>query len=119
MRMLTTVATGALLVLGVPALAQSPAKQSPEQSQTQSQAQPTIRSVQVVDVKDLSPDVRSQVDALVSRTSQDDLQSLRTSIDASPTISSALKAKGVTSAQVVAINIDEKGMLTMFTKTAA
>ncbi len=61
MRMLTTVATGALLVLGVPALAQSPAKQSPEQAQTQS-ARPTIRSVQIVDVKDLSPDVRTQVD---------------------------------------------------------
>lgn len=120
MRILTTVATGALLVFGVPALAQAPAKQPPAQSQTQSQpAQPTIRSVQVVDVKDLSPSVRSQVDELVSRTSEEDLQSLRTSIDASPTISSALKAKGVTSAQVVAINIDDKGMLTMFTKTAA
>jgi hypothetical protein len=71
-----------------------------------------------VDVKDLSPDVRKQVDDLVSRTSEQDLQSLRTSIDASPTISSALKAKGVSSAQVIAINIDEKGMLTMFTKAA-
>lgn len=119
MRKLTTVATGALLVLGVPALAQNPAKQPSEQAQTQSQSRPSIRSVQVVDVKDLTPDVRSQVDDLVSRTSEQDLQSLRTSIDASPTISSALKAKGVTSAQVVAINIDEKGMLTMFTKTAA
>jgi hypothetical protein len=115
--MLTTVATGALLVLGVPALAQAPAQQPPAQSQAQSQ--PTIRSVQVVDVKDLAPDVRSQVDALVSRTSEEDLKSLRVSIDASPTISSALKAKGVSSAQVVAINIDEKGTLTMFTKTAA
>lgn len=118
MRMLTTVATGTLLVFGVPALAQAPAKQPPAQSQAQSQTQPTIRNVQVVDVKDLSPEVRSQVDALVSRTSDEDLKSLRTSIDASPAISSALKAKGVTSAQVVAINIDEKGTLTMFTKAA-
>lgn len=116
MRMLTTVATGALLVFGVPALAQAPAKQPPAQSQAQSQ--PTIRNVQVVDVKDLSPEARTQVDQIVSRTSEQDLQSLRTSIDASPAISSALKAKGVTSAQVVAINIDEKGTLTMFTKTA-
>ena len=116
MRMLTTVATGALLVLGVPALAQAPAKQPSDQ--TQSQARPTIRSVQVVDVKDLSPEARGQVDDIVSRTSEQDLQSLRTSIDASPAISSALKAKGVTSAQVVALNLDEKGMLTMFTKAA-
>jgi hypothetical protein len=114
--MLTTVATGALLVLGVPALAQAPAKQPPAQSETQSQ--PRIRSVQVVDVKDLSPSVRTQVDELVSRTSEEDMQSLRTSIDASPTISEALKAKGVSSAQVVAINIDDNGVLTMFTKTA-
>ena len=117
MRILTTVATGALLAFGVPALAQAPAKPSPSQQQTQSQ--PKIRSVQIVDVKDLSPDVRSQVDALVSRTSEQDLQSLRTSLDALPPVSSALKAKGLSSTQVVAINLDDNGVLTMFTKEAA
>jgi hypothetical protein len=45
------------------------------------------------------------------------MQSLRKSIDASPEVAAALKAKGLSSSQVVAINIAE-GVLTMFTKTA-
>lgn len=117
MRILTTVATSALLAFSAPVLAQAPAQSNSGQQQTQ--AQPKIRSVQIVDVKDLPADVRSQVDALVSRTSEDDIKSLRTSLDASPGISSALKAKGVSSAQVIAINLDTNGTLTMFTKTAA
>lgn len=117
MRTLTTTAVVALLGLGTPALAQTPDTSAPKQSESRSQ--PSIRSVQVVDVKDLPPETRTQVDALVSRTSEQDLQSLRKSIDASPGISSALKAKGLSSMQVVAINIDDSGVLTMFTKTAA
>jgi protein-disulfide isomerase len=117
MRILTTVAMSALLAFGAPALAQAPAKPAPTQQQTQSQ--PRIQSVQIVDIKDLPADVRAQVDSLVSRTSEDDMKSLRTSLDASPNISSALKAKGVSSAQVIAINLDTNGVLTMFTKTAA
>ena len=117
MRLFTTVATSALLAFAAPAFAQVPAKPAPAQQQTPSQ--PRIQSVQIVDIKDLPADVRSQVDSLVSRTSEDDMKSLRTSLDASPSIASALKAKGVSSAQVVAINLDTNGVLTMFTKTAA
>lgn len=42
--------------------------------------------------------------------------SLRKTIDATPEALSALKAKGRNSAQVVAINIDPNGVLTLFTK---
>jgi hypothetical protein len=45
------------------------------------------------------------------------MQSLRKSIDATPDAASALKAKGLSSSQVVAINIVE-GVLTLITKTA-
>jgi hypothetical protein len=45
------------------------------------------------------------------------MQSLRKSIDAVPEAASALKAKGLSSSQVVAINIAD-GVLTLFTKTA-
>ena len=72
---------------------------------------------QVVDVKDLKPEMRSKVDDVVSRTSEQDMQSLRKSIDATPEAASALKAKGLSSAQVVAINIAD-GVLTLFAKTA-
>jgi len=52
-----------------------------------------------------------------AHTSDQDMQALRHSIDATPVAASALKAKGLSSAQVVAINIAD-GVLTMFTRTA-
>ncbi len=69
-----------------------------------------------MDVKDLKPEVRSKVDDVVARTSEEDMQSLRKSIDATPEAASALKAKGLSSSKVVAINIAD-GVLTLFAKT--
>ncbi|MGB3865784.1 MAG: hypothetical protein WBA29_09155 [Xanthobacteraceae bacterium] len=120
------------LMLGVPAFAQTQTQASPgvspqspsgaatEQQSAQDQNQNrngvTIRSIQVVDVEDLQSDTRAKVDELVANTKQEDLQSLRASIDATPQAVSALKAKGRVSTQVVAINIDDDGTLTMITK---
>jgi hypothetical protein len=53
-----------------------------------------------------------------SRTQADeDMQSLRRLIDSTPDVASALKAKGLSSSQVVAINVAD-GVLTLFAKTA-
>lgn len=98
------------------AAAQTSAAQSPSQSQTESQDDTAIRSIQVVDVDELKPDVRSKVDAIVANTKQDEIKSLHDTIDAIPQAVSALKAKGRVTAQVVAINVDKDGVLTMFTK---
>jgi hypothetical protein len=65
----------------------------------------------------LQPAVRAKVDEVVAQTSEEDLQSLRKSIDATPEAASALKAKGLSSSQVVAINIADS-VLTIFAKTA-
>jgi hypothetical protein len=123
MRTFTLSAAVALLLAGSPlALAQTspaPPSQPQTKSQTQSQSKPvTIRSIQVVDVEELNADVRSKVDAFIANTKQEEIKSLRDSIDATPEAVSALKAKGRNSTQVVAINIDENGVLTMFTKAA-
>jgi Spy/CpxP family protein refolding chaperone len=123
MRIVTTSVIIAALSLGTPAFVQ--AQGAPSQSQgapSQSEAQPpqsstVIRSIQVVDVKDLQPEVRSKVDDLVAHTREEDIQSLRKSIDATPEAAAVLKAKGLNSSQVVAINIAD-GVLTMFAKTA-
>ena len=123
MRIVTASAIIAALSLGTPAFVQ--AQGAPPQSQgapSQSEAQPpqsstVIRSIQVVDVKDLQPAVRSKVDELVANTREEDIQSLRKSIDATPEAAAVLKAKGLSSSQVVAINIAD-GVLTMFAKTA-
>jgi hypothetical protein len=89
----------------------------PENAAPPAQSSTVIRSIKVVDVRELQPEVRATVDAVVARTSQEDLQALRKSIDSAPEAISALKAKGLSSSQVVAINIVD-GVLTLFAKTA-
>ena len=107
----------AALSLGAPAFAQAQGAQPKAQAQTPSDQSTVIRSIQVVNIKDLKPEVRSKVENLAAQTSEDDLRSLRSSIDATPAAASALKAKGLSSAQVVAINIAD-GVLTLFAKNA-
>jgi hypothetical protein len=118
MRFFTASVIVAALSLGTPAFVQAQGAPSQPEAQTPpDQSSPVIRSIQVVDVKDLKPALRSQVDDLVKRTSEQDIQSLRKSLDALPEVAAALKAKGLSSSHVVAINIAD-GVLTMFTKTA-
>jgi hypothetical protein len=118
MRIFTASVIIAVLSLGTPAFVQAQGAPSQPEAQTPpAQSSTVIRSIQVVDVKDLKPAVRSKVDDIVKNTSEKDIQSLRALIDATPEAASALKAKGLSSSQVVAINIAD-GVLTLFAKTA-
>jgi hypothetical protein len=118
MRIFTASVIIAAVSLGTPAFVQAQGASSQPEAQTPpAQASTVIRSIQVVDVKDLKPSVRSKVDEVIAQTSEEDMQSLRKSIDATPEAASALKAKGLSSSQVVAINIAD-GILTLFAKTA-
>ena len=118
MRIVTASVIIAALFLGTPALVQAQgASPQPKAAEPSNQSGDVIRSIQVVDIKQLQPAVRAKVDEVVAQTSEEDLQSLRKSIDATPEAASALKAKGLSSSQVVAINITD-GVLTMFAKTA-
>jgi len=118
MRIFTASVIIAAVSLGTPAFVQ--AHGAPSQSEVQktpAQSSTVIRSVQVIDIKQLQPEMRSKVDEIVAQTSEEDLQSLRKSIDATPEVAAALKAKGLSSSQVVAFNIVE-GVLTLFAKIA-
>ena len=118
MRIFTASVIIAVLSLGTPAFVQAQGASSQPDAQTPpAQSSTVIRSIQVVDIKDLKPALRSKVDEVIANTSEEDMQSLRKSIDATPATASALKAKGLSSSQVVAINIAD-GVLTLFTKTA-
>ena len=119
MRIFTASVIIAAVSLGTPAFVQAQGARAPSQSEQTPPAQSStvIRSIQVVDIKELEPAIRSKVDEVVAHTSDEDMQSLRKSIDATPEAASALKAKGLSSSQVVAINIAD-GVLTLFTKTA-
>jgi hypothetical protein len=118
MRIFTASVMIAALSLGTPTFLQAQGAPSQPEAQTPpAESSTVIRSIQVVDIKDLQPEVRSKVDDLVAHTRQQDIESLRKSIDQTPEAVSVLKAKGLSSAQVVAINIAD-GVLTMFAKTA-
>jgi len=118
MRIFTASVIIAALSLGTPAFVQAQGTPAQPEAQTPpAQSSTVIRSIQVVDIKELAPAVRSKVDEIVARTSDEDIQSLRKAIDATPEAASALKAKGLSSSHVVAINIAD-GVLTMFAKTA-
>jgi hypothetical protein len=118
MRIFTASVIIAALSLVTPAFVQAQGASSQPEAQTPpDQSSTVIRSIQVVDIKDLKPALRSKVDEVVAHTSEEDMQSLRKSIDATPEAASALKAKGLNSSQVVAINIVD-GVLTLFAKTA-
>jgi hypothetical protein len=117
MRISTASVIIAALSLGTPAFAQAQGAQPKAQEQTPSDQSTVIRSIQVVNIKDLKPEVRSKVENIAAQASEDDLRSLRSSIDATPEATAALKAKGLNSSQVVAINIAD-GVLTLFAKAA-
>src|SRR5258706_4436604 len=118
MRIFTASVIIAAVSVGTPAFVQAQgAAPKPNSQEPPAQSSAVIRSIQVVDIKQLQPAVRAKVDEIVAQTSDEDMQSLRKSIDATPEVASALKAKGLSSSQVVAINIAD-GVLTLFTKTA-
>src|SRR5258708_35357874 len=118
MRIFTASVIIAALSLGTLAFVQAQgASPQPDGQTPRTQSSPVIRSIQVVDIKDLKPALRSKVDEVIANTSEEDMQSLRKSIDATPEAASALKAKGLSSSQVVAINIAD-AVLTSFARTA-
>ena len=94
----------------------APATQQPaSKAPAQSGAVP-ITTINIVDINELPEGTKTQVDDAVAKRSDKDMQQLRTSIDASPQVSAALKEKGLTSAAVVVASLDSKGLLTLVTK---
>lgn len=123
MRMIAILAAGATLTFAVAANAQAPATQPPAQAPATAPEAPaaaptTIRSVNVVDMTELPEATQKQVNDVVAKAGDADLQQLRSTIDANPKIKSALEAKGLSSAQVIAASMSSDGALTLVTKKA-
>ena len=122
MRRTAILAAGAALLFATAASAQQqptaqPPAASPEAPGAQSAA-PAVKSVTIVDIEELPAATQTQVDSIVAQTSEADLAALRSSLDAAPQIKSALEAKGLTSAQVIAASMGQDGALTLVTKKA-
>ena len=79
----------------------------------------TIQSVNIVDIKELPEATQTQVNQVIAKRGDAGLQKLRSSIDATPEVKSALEAKGLTSAQVIAASMQPNGALTLITKKAS
>ncbi|CCV10141.1 hypothetical protein [Mesorhizobium sp. STM 4661] len=100
-----------------PQPAQPPAAPAPAAPGPQSAA-PTIQTVNIVDIKELPEATQTQVNQVIAQRGDAGLQKLRSSIDATPKVKSALEAKGLTSAQVIAASMSNDGALTLITKKA-
>ncbi|MDQ6435814.1 hypothetical protein RB623_17295 [Mesorhizobium sp. LHD-90] len=125
MRMITILAAAATLTFAVAANAQAQATQPPAQAPAPeapaaapAAAPTTIRSVNIVDMTELPETTQKQVNDVVAKSGDADLQQLRSTIDANPQVKSALKAKGLTSAHVIAASMSREGALTLVTKKA-
>jgi hypothetical protein len=128
MRMITILAAGATLALATatgaqaqstPAPAQPPAEAPAQPPAAAPEAAPAIKSVNVVDIEELPADTQKQVNEVVAQRGDANLERLRQSIDGMPQLKSALEAKGLTSAQVIAASMSPDGALTLITKKAS
>jgi hypothetical protein len=131
MRMITILAAGATLAFAAATGAHAQSTQTPAQPPATAPAQPPaapeapaaatpeIKSVTVVDIQELPEATQKQVNEVVQQRGTEQLDRLRTSIDGMPQLKSALEAKGLTSAQVIAASMSEDGALTLITKKAS
>lgn len=128
MRNITILAAGISLAIAVATGAQAQSTQAPAQAPAQppatapeapAAAAPEITSVTVVDIAELPETTQKQVNDVVAQRGDSDLQSLRGQIDGTPQLKSALEAKGLTSAHVIAASMSEGGALTLITKKAS
>jgi hypothetical protein len=113
MRNLARAACLSFALLGGAATAQdrSPSLPVPDAPGLQDPA--AIRKATVIERRSLPPQLRVQVDSAIAQTSPDDLQQLRQSIETIPAAAKALQAKGMNSAAIIAVALDEDGDLTL------
>lgn len=116
----TLMLAGAANAQQQPAQQPAPAPTTPAPAAPKAQpAVPTIQSVNIVDITELPKDTQTQVNQVIAQRGDAGLQKLRSSIDATPKVKSALVAKGLSSAQVVAASMQPNGALTLITKKAS
>ncbi|RUV54493.1 hypothetical protein EOA88_36590, partial [Mesorhizobium sp. M5C.F.Ca.IN.020.14.1.1] len=102
MRKTISLAAAATLLLATAASAQQqpapqpgepPASPAPAAPGAQPEA-PAIQTVNVVDIEELPKETQTKVNEVIAKRGEDGLQKLRSSIDATPQVKSALEAKG-------------------------
>jgi hypothetical protein len=103
----------AALLAGSGAGAQQPSPLPPALRAPGSDDVSAIRGVTVLDIGSLPPQVRLEVDNALAQTSPDELRELRAAIDKIPKATQALRAKGMSSAEIIAVALDDDGDLAL------
>lgn len=122
MSRIATLAFGALIVVTGAAIAQQQAPEAPANSPATPQAPstaPNIQTVSVMDIEELPTESQKQVEAIVAKRSDDELQKLRSSIKMFPEARQALEEKGLNENHVIAANVSAGGALTLITQKAS
>jgi len=112
-------AAGAYPTLADGAFGVTPEKIQDFQTQGSPEISQNITTVAIVDLEELPPPMQQQVEDQVQNTSDEDLQALRDSIEQTPQVLSELRDKGISTAQVIAVNLDSDGVLTLIVNTEA
>ena len=115
MQKLTTLVICAAATIAAPLGAHAADRYLPANTLQESAPGPgsAIPNVTIIALNALPFDMQLQVGATVAHANKDDIQVLRSSIDATPEASAALKARGMSSAEVIAALVDEEGGLTL------
>jgi hypothetical protein len=117
MRRTTILALCSALAFAPAAYAQSQPAQPPAAGEAQAPgAAPAIKTVSIVALEDLPAAAQKQVTDATAQATEADYATLRTSLDASPQATAALRAKGLTSEAVIAAGLSSDGTLTLVTK---
>lgn len=121
MRKALMLAAGITLATALAANAQEPsATPSPSQPPaSEPGAAPTMQRINVVDVSELPPSSQKQVEQVIAQGNAENVQEMRSKIDALPEAKAALEARGATSAEVVATSVADDGTLTLITKKSS
>lgn len=121
MNMIATAAAGILLAGAAQAQAPAPAQkpaQPPASSTQEPSSKPGIRSINVVEINELSDATKSQVNDLVGKRTADEQQQLQKAIENAPMVKTAVEAKGFKSSDVLIAQLNNDGVLTVVTKRA-
>nr|WP_156639717.1 hypothetical protein [Bosea sp. PAMC 26642] len=121
MRMITILAAGSALAFAMAANAQTPSAapgqpRAPAAAPQVPSAPPAIQSVDVVDITELPEETQTQITQVVAQRGDEQLQRLRTAVDANLMLKSALQSKGLSATHVLMAQMNENGALTLVTK---
>ena len=128
MRILMLATAGAAFVLAGAANAQAPSAQSPSTERAPAPppasspqapgGTPAIKSVNVIELDELTEATKTQVNEIVAKRTPDESQRLQNAIENAPAVKMAVEAKGFSARDVLIAQVNDQGELIVVTRRA-